>query len=83
MHLLVGTQERFSRGATIDADEWWQGPAEIHDDPPVRQLALGVGGEWVGLTPGDEWGSRKGAQHGSLSQLSGYVGLDISRMVDC
>ena len=66
MHLLEGACEIFFRGATVDTDEWWKIPAEVHNDPPVGGDALGVGEEWVGLTPGDEWGSRKGPQHGSL-----------------
>ena len=56
MHLLVGTQERFSRGATVDADKRWQRPAEVNNDPPVGGVALGMGEEWVGLALGGEWG---------------------------
>ena len=68
MHLLVRTQERFARGASVDADERWQGPAGVHNDPPVSGVVLGTGDheEWVGLAPGGEWGLRKGDQHGTL-----------------
>ena len=66
MHLLVGTQEILSRGATVDADELWQGPAEVHNDPSVSGVVLGAGEEWVALAPGGEGGMWEGAQHGSL-----------------
>ena len=65
MHLLVRTPERFSRGATVDADERGQKPAEVHDDPSVS-VDFGMHQERVGLAPGDEGGSRKGTQHGSF-----------------
>ena len=42
-----------------------------------------MGEEWVGLAPGVERGLREGAQHGAICQLSGYVDLDVMRMVDC
>ena len=60
MHLLVRTQERFSRGATVDADEMWQGPAEVHDDPSISGVAFGMSEERVSLAPGGEGGRGKG-----------------------
>ena len=81
MNLLVRTQERFSRGATDDDDETWQGPAEVHNDPSVCGVTFAMREERVGLVPGDEVGSRKGTEHGSC-YLSGDVSLDISGMVD-
>ena len=82
MHLLLRTQERLSRGATVDTDERWQGPAEVHDDPSVSRDAFGMCEERVGLAPGDESGSRERTQHGSFCYLSGDVSLYFSRMVD-
>ena len=82
MHLLLRTQERFSRGATVDTDERWQGPADVHDDTSVSGVAFGMREEMVCLALGGEGGSRKGTQHGSFCYLSGDVSLDFSRMVD-
>ena len=51
MHLLVRTHERFSRGATVDADERGQGPAEVYDDPSVCGVVFGMCEERAGLAP--------------------------------
>ena len=42
MHLLVRTQERFSGGDTVDADEWRQEPTEVPDYPSVSGVAFGM-----------------------------------------
>ena len=81
MHLLVLTQERLSRGATVDADEWRQGPAEVHDYPSVSGVAFGRHEERVNLVTEGEGESREGTQLGSFCYLSGDVNLDISEMV--
>ena len=52
MHFLVRAQERFSRGATGDADERWQGPAEIHEEPYSSGTMFGTGEERVILASG-------------------------------
>ena len=82
MHLLVRTQERFSRDATVDTDERWQGPAEVHDDLSISGVAFGMREGRVSLAPGCEGGLRERTQHGSFCYLCGDVGLDISGMVD-
>ena len=50
MHFLVRAQERFSRGATVDAERG-QGQAEIHDHPSVSGIAFGTGEKRIGLEP--------------------------------
>ena len=82
MHFLVRGQERFSRGATVDADERWQGPAEVHDDPSVSGVAFGTREERVSLAPVGKRGSKEGTQYGSFCYLCGDVSLDIAGMVD-
>ena len=72
MHFVVKTKERFSWGATVDAERW-QGPAEVHDDPSACGVAFGMHEERVGLPPRGEGGSRKGTENGSFCYLSGDV----------
>ena len=82
MHLLVRPQERFSRGTTVDTDEWGKGPAEVHDYPSVSGVAVGMREDSISLAQGGEGGSREGNQHGSFCYLSGDVSLDRARVVD-
>ena len=56
MHFLVRSQEMFFRGATVDADERWQGPAEVGDDPSISGIAFGMREERVSLAPGGDIG---------------------------
>ena len=51
---------KFSTGTTVDADERVQGPAEVHDDPPISGIVFGMGEERISLAPGDEGGHGKG-----------------------
>ena len=74
MHFLVGVQERSSRGATGDADEMWQEPAEVNDNPSISE-------ERVSLTPGGEGGSRERSEYGSFCYFCRDVGLDIMGIV--
>ena len=82
MHLLVSTQERLSWGATVDADERWQGPADVHDDPSISGVTFGTSEEQVSLSSGGDGGSRERTQHGSFCYLCGNIGLDILGIVD-
>ena len=82
MHLLVRTQERYSRGATLDANERWQWTAEIHDDTSVFGVVFGMCEERVGLAPGGDGGSSKRTHHGSFCYLSSDLSLDIVGIVD-
>ena len=54
MHFLVRVHERFSRGATVDADERGQGPAEVIDDPSISEIALATSEERISLATGGE-----------------------------
>ena len=50
---------RCSRGATVDADERRQEPAEVHDDPSN----FGMGKNRISVAPGGEGGSWERTQH--------------------
>ena len=82
MYCLVRTLERFCRGATVDADDRGQGPAEVRDDVSVSGVVFGAGEEMVNLAPGDEGWSWKRTQHGTFCYLSGNVILDMLSEVD-
>ena len=82
MHLLIRTQERFSRGSTVDADE--RGRSQrmsliTHLSVELRLEHLKRGLVWHHGVKGV---LREGTQHGSFCYRNGDVSLYIEGVVD-
>ena len=56
VHFLGLLQERVSVCVALDIDAVCRGkgPREVHNDPAVEAVLLGLSKEWVSLTPGHD-----------------------------
>ena len=82
VHFLGLPQESISGCGAINAECVGQQPGDVHNNPAVDAIFLGLGEEGIGLVPRDEGGVVEGAQHSPFTQLLGHVNCHIFAVSD-